>query len=273
MQSPKLILVHVDSSSQTPERIRVACRLAETFKAEVVALPCVTPALMRYPLALEGSAGAIAIMQDCDKDFRHKAYNNFLTASAGSSRIRWQEPLAGSPSGFKREALYADLIVLGQRDPEGPESGELPADFVPALLIESGKPALILPFTGPVWPLGQNVLVAWKETREAARAVSAALPWLREATTVHVVCQGPEAHTAIAALQKYLKSEGITAVPHQSSMEDRDAGGDLLSLSADLGADLLVMGCYGHSRSREWALGGASTQILKSMTLPVLMVH
>ncbi|MES2399918.1 MAG: universal stress protein [Pseudomonadota bacterium] len=273
MQTPKSILLHLDSSAHTSERIRLARQIAENFGAQVTGMPCTMPALMRYPFAMEGAAEAVAIMEDLDKDFRDKLHATFMKASAGSPHLKWVEPLADAPWGFASRALYADLMILGQRDPGDPAASELPTDFLPSLLVDSGRPALILPFIGAAGPIGKTVLVAWKETREAAHAVSAALPWLAVADQVHVVCYGESAEVPLQALQMYLKTQGISAKLHPGGPEQGDAGSNLLSMAADLGADLLVMGCYGHSRTREWVLGGATRTILQSMTLPVLMSH
>lgn len=273
MQNPRSILLHLDSSPRAAERVKVARQLAEAFDAEVTGAPCTMSALMRYPFALEGAAEAVAIMQDLDKECRDKAYATFMKGSEGSTRMHWTEPASDAPWGFARRALYADLMVLGQRDADDPQASELPVDFLPSLLVESGKPALILPYAGPVSPIGQTVLVAWKETRESARAVSAALPWLRTARRVDLVSYGEDAGKALHDLQAYLKIEGVQATAHPGGPETGDAGANLLSLTSDLGSDLLVMGCYGHSRAREWVLGGVTRSILESMTLPVLMSH
>ncbi len=273
MQTPKSILLHLDSSAHTGARIKVARLIAENFGAQVTCMPCTLPALMRYPFALEGAAEAVAILEELDKEFRDKAHATFMAASAGSPHLTWVEPLKDAPWGFAQRALYADLTILGQRDSSDAAAAELPTDFLPSLLIESGRPALILPFIGVADTVGKTVLVAWKETREAARAVSAALPWLVSANQVHVVCYGDSADIPLQALQVYLKTQGVSAKLHPGGPEQGDAGSNLLSMAADLGADLLVMGCYGHSRTREWVLGGATRDILQSMTLPVLMSH
>ncbi len=273
MQTPQSILLHLDSSARTVERVKVARLVADAFDGQVVGMPCTLSALMRYPFALEGAAEAAAIMQDLDKSCRDKAHEAFVKGSEGSARMQWAEPMSDAPWGFARRALYADLLILGQRDPDDNASSELPADFLPSLLVESGKPALVLPYAGPIAPIGRTALVAWKETREAARAVSAALPWLRAAQQVHLVCYDDEAETALSALRAYLKVQGVESKAHPSGPESGDAGANLLSVAADLGADLLVMGCYGHSRAREWVLGGVTRSILESMTLPVLMSH
>lgn len=273
MQTPKTILLHLDSSARATERARVARQLAEVFDAEVTGLPCTMSALMRYPYALEGAAEAVAIMQSLDKDCRDKAHASFAAAAAGSPRMHWAEPMSDAPWGFARRALYADLLVLGQRDGDDPEAGELPVDFVPSLLVECGKPALVLPYAGAIGPVGRTVLIAWKETRESARAVAAALPWLTRAQSVHAVSYGEAADASLRSLQGYLKAQGVSVTLHSGGPEKGNAGENLLSTAADLSADLLVMGCYGHSRAREWVLGGATRSILQSMTLPVLMSH
>ncbi|MGO4392389.1 universal stress protein [Variovorax sp. M-6] len=273
MQTPKTILLHLDGSARTAERVKVARQLAEAFDAEVTGLPCTISALMRYPYALEGAAEAMAIMQELDKECRGKAHATFMAAGGGSPRLHWAEPMSDAPWGFARRALYADLLILGQRDGDDPAAAELPPDFLPSVLVESGRPALVLPYAGPVAPIGRTVLVAWKESREAARAVSAALPWMKRAESVHAVSYGEAADASLHGLQDYLKGQGVSVSVHSGGPEGSDAGEHLLSRAADMGADLLVMGCYGHSRAREWVWGGATRSILQSMTLPVLMSH
>lgn len=274
MQTPRSILLHLDSSARAVERIRLARQLAEAFDAEVTAQPCTLSSLMRYPFALEGAAEAMSIMQSLDKDARDRMHAAFVAQSAGSQRMRWREPMADAPWGFARRALYADLVVMGQRDRNDPFDAELPADFLTSVLVESGRPALVLPCVGPVAPIGRTVLVAWKETRESARAVTASLPWLRTAARVHAVSYGGEAEASLERLRGYLRAQGIAEPTlHAGDRDEGDVGNRLLSLAADLGADLLVMGCYGHSRAREWVMGGATLSMLQSMTLPVLMSH
>ncbi|MDH6169150.1 nucleotide-binding universal stress UspA family protein [Variovorax boronicumulans] len=274
MLTPKSILLHLDGSARTVERIQLARQLAETFDAEVAGLPCTLSALMRYPFSIEAAAEAVAIMQEIDKAAHDRMQATFAAHSAGSQRMHWAEPESDGPWGFARRALYADLMILGQRDRNDPMDGELPGDFLASTLVQSGRPALVLPYAGPVGPIGRNVLVAWKETRESARAVTAALPWLRKAPRVHAVAYGEDAEASLERLQDYLRMQGVQNItPHAGGNKDDDVGNKLLSFAADLGSDLLVMGCYGHSRAREWVLGGATLSILQWMTLPVLMSH
>jgi nucleotide-binding universal stress UspA family protein len=273
MQTPRSILLHIDSSAQSAARVAIARQLAEDFDAEVIAQPCILTSLARYPYAVDGAAAAVELLVSLDKEVLDTAHANFLRAAAGSQRLQWAEPLADGPWGFARRALYADLMILGQREEDDPSSGELPADFLPSVLVESGRPALILPYAGHVGSIGSTVLLAWKETREAARAVSCALPWLRRARQVHVIAYGEGMDDSLRALERYLTAQGVSATIHAGGVDERDVGNALLSRAADVSADLLVMGSYGHSRAREWVLGGATRTILQTMTLPVLMSH
>jgi len=124
--------------------------------------------------------------------------------------------------------------------------------------------------------VGETVVIAWKPTREAARAVSAAVPLLQRARRVHVLSWNQEEDGIGGGrldLDGYLKLRGIEPAWHREDREPDFLGELLLTRAFDLNADLLVMGCYGHSRAREWVLGGTSRTVLQSMTLPVLMAH
>ena len=276
MQVPKSILLHLDSSASSAVRAQAARFVAEAFAAEVTALYCIIPALMRYPYSLESTATVVADLQRLDDDRKAKTKERFEEVRRSSERLRWEE--SGAPWSFGHRALYADLIILGrqwtrQEQADNPGSDDVPFDFVPHVLVSSGRPALIIPPSGLSDPMGDAVLVAWKETRESARAVAAALPWLRRARSVHIACYDADSQANLPRLQKQLEAQGVTAKFHQGDSGGREVGEFLLSLASDLGADLLVMGCYGHSRSFEWVLGGATRTILHSTTVPVLMVH
>jgi nucleotide-binding universal stress UspA family protein len=152
----------------------------------------------------------------------------------------------------------------------------VPADFVACVLAESGRPALVLPYAGRFEAVGRHALVAWKPSPTAARALAGALPLLRQADRVTVLEWGArESDCRGAALDigAYLELQGIQAALERQAAEPPEVGELLLSRAADLGADLLVMGCYGHGRMRELVLGGATRTVLQSMTLPVLMCH
>jgi nucleotide-binding universal stress UspA family protein len=173
-------------------------------------------------------------------------------------------------------ARYADLAVVGQEEPDAltPQRG-LPEGVV----LDIGRPVLIVPYIGAQSTIGENILVAWNTSREATRAITDALPILERAKNVTVMAFNPEVgsdkHGDIpsADIALWLARHGVKAEAKQAYASDIDTGNALLSSAADLGSDLLVMGAYGHSRLRELVLGGATRQILGAMTVPVLMSH
>ncbi|MEO8805053.1 MAG: universal stress protein [Burkholderiaceae bacterium] len=272
----KSILVHLDASPRAAVRLALAQDLARQHGAELTALYGVLPALLATPwLAGEAMAYAASMLADLDREQATRARSTFDQA-AGRGKLGWVDASSTPYPSLLQHALTHDLVVMGQADAKDALTGGLPPDLVPSLITDSGKPTLVLPYVGSFEAVAADVLLAWKPTREAARAVAASLPWLRQAARVHVASR-PEGDEVDAdrgaALAHWLRLHGVTApiVPHQ--LGSGEVGEALLSLAADTNAGLLVMGCYGHSRAREWVLGGASRVVLGSMTLPVLMVH
>jgi nucleotide-binding universal stress UspA family protein len=144
-------------------------------------------------------------------------------------------------------------------------------------VLAAGRPVVILPSVGTFATLGRRILVAWNPSREATRAVTDAIPLLRLADLVHVMAVNPKAteHGTVAGadIGLYLARHGVRVEIKTDHGAEIDVGNELLSRAADLDADLIVMGGYGHSRLKEWVLGGATRTILESMTVPVLMSH
>ena len=273
MQTPKSILLHLDNSAAAPARVALARELAEEWNAEVTGVFAVTPYMLRLPMPIEGAAAALNVIEQTDREARESARKMFAAASAGSPLLEWSDADLDPIADFKRRALYCDLMVLGQHNGDDPLASEVPPNFLSDLLIGSGKPGLIVPYAGSYSTPARNVLVAWKATRESARALAASLPWLHHARRVHVATLGGEKDALARDLLPYLVAQGITATVHAEVENEVPFGERILSLAADLGADMLVMGCYGHSRAREWVLGGATRSILSTMTVPVLMAH
>jgi nucleotide-binding universal stress UspA family protein len=277
----KSILLHLDASPRSAVRLEVARSVAQQHDASVNGLFAVSSNFVEMPFAMVESAeaGAIVIKLDAERRERALAQFNRPTPGAGPS-VSWNE-LGSEPViwGFTQQAFYTDLLVLGQHEAGSPTARDVPADFVESVLIGSGKPALVIPYAGPVETVGRNVLVAWSPSRESARALNAALPWLQRAQQVHLVAWNEEPPAPQAAsqqrvqIEQYLALHGVKATQHWYSDGAGTPGDRLLSLAADLGSDLLVMGCYGHSRARELVLGGTTRTVLKCMTIPVLMAH
>ena len=273
------IVVQFHGAPECVPRLQAAVALAEAHEATLQAVYAQTPNYLMYPYAFSLSPEFAPVLVDDEKARRAAAQALFDQRLAGRAHAQWVEEAGEPAQGFSRLALCSDLMVLGQALPRPQSSGALPADFVESVLLTSGKPALVVPYIGAPEKIGRVALVAWKETRESARALSAALPLLQRAERVHVACGGEGkavsgwSEAPPLDVQAYLRRHGVQATMHRESTVSRDLGNLLLSLAADLSADLLVMGCYGHGRAREWVLGGASRTVLESMTLPVLMAH
>ena len=170
----------------------------------------------------------------------------------------------------------SDLVIVGQSEQD--DILAIRDLMTEAVLFESGRPVLAVPYIGPDEAKIRNVIVAWDGRREASRAANEALPLLSKAETVSVVVVGDSAPSARtgepgADLALHLTRHGVNVSVKRISDAGIDVSNALLSHAADSEADLIVMGGYGHSRLREFVLGGATRGILGSMTLPVLMAH
>ena len=273
------VLVHLDPTAGTAHRLAAARELAQRFDAALTALYAATPGFIELPSAPELGPSLAGDLVEIDEQRRAQALKLFEdTMQAPGAPAQWSQtdavPIVAAVS---QQALYADLLVLGQRDPHDPARGVLPRDFVESVVASSGRPAVVIPYVAPVRPLADTIAIAWKETREAGRAVAAAMPLLRQAQQVHVLSWGEEREPPVGGAQlnldTYLRLHGVQATWHHGGPEPWGIGEHILSRSYDLAAGLLVMGCYGHARAREWVLGGASRTILASMTLPVLLAH
>lgn len=273
----KCVLVHLDGSPRCGARLAWAQRLGREEEARVVALFAVAPPLIGMAsYALAPDAMPVQVLYDLRREWHTRALQAFETASVAPATV-WAElgVLDDPVAGFVQQALHADLLVLGQHDPQAAEFFVRPT-FVGDVLVESGRPAIVLPSAGSPADIGRRVMVAWKASAPSARALAAALPLLRRAEEVTVVEWGAQPSGCQGApldVELHLRLHGVQARVEREAEEPRDVGERLLSRAADLDADLLVMGCYGHSRARELVLGGATRTVLRSMTLPVLMCH
>ena len=210
----------------------------------------------------------------CDKEreaFEHAASLRGLSAE-------WRMVGEGLETDPAVHARYVDLTIMGQLDPAGGD-GELLRPRPEHVALASGRPILVVPYAGNFETIGRRALIGWNATREATRAVNDAMPLLMAAEIVTVLTidarGGPDAHGEVpgADISLHLARHGVKTTIERTVSAGIPAGDVLLSRAADLGADLLVMGAYGHSRVRELLLGGATRSILQSMTVPVLMSH
>jgi nucleotide-binding universal stress UspA family protein len=270
------ILVHIDALPRSGVRLELARTLAQRLDATVTALYAVMPSVLQVTVPFPESGGFIpeTLQLDAQRREQARALVDAVQASWGAERaapLRWAEvsPLQTLLPRVVREALCHDWVVLGQVDAADPAGAGVPADFVEWGGVDSGRPVLGLPRAGHFAHVGRRVLIAWKPTREASLALSAVLPLLQPDAQVRVVGWGCDP----TEVRPLLNRHGIEATYSHEGPDTGRAGEAMLSRAADFGADLLVMGCYGHARARELVLGGATRTVLAAMTLPVLMAH
>jgi nucleotide-binding universal stress UspA family protein len=273
-------IVQVDDNEQSDRRIRVAARLARLHDAELQGV-YVTPAREMTPFAS-------AIMPDSVVENRlrdtgeaqARAEQRFRAGAAAEqlAAVSWSAPAGPALDAAVLHARRADIVVAGQPLPEDERAGFM-SDLLYELLMQAGRPLLVVPHSGDYPVVGQQVLIAWKETRESARAVSDALPLLKRAEKVVVmpVSSPGDSYSGDAqsgaGIVAWLALHGITAKVRAEVADDIDIGNLLLSRAADLATDLLVMGAYSRARLAERVAGGVTRVILESMTVPVLMSH
>ncbi|MES2759313.1 MAG: universal stress protein [Pseudomonadota bacterium] len=278
----KTILVHVDGSRHVDGRIEIAARLAALHDAHLVGLALTDlPQVFYDPMMFNPVELTLDPLLQAPRQRAADALDNFTQTArqfhSGSIETRLEEN--ESALGVSLQARYADLVVLGQYDAEDADASAN-ADFAKIVIMEGGVPVLMVPFASAVANTGRRALVSWNASKQAVRAVHYALPLLQRASQVDVAVFDPQTLPAGQRavpdedIIEFLARHGIKAnVKRQVTAGDIDIGNALLSLATDLGSDLLVMGCYGHTRLREVLLGGVSRAIFRSMTLPVLMAH
>ncbi|HEY9103501.1 universal stress protein [Chitinimonas sp.] len=273
------ILVHVDSGPHVEARVRYALQLADSYNAHLTGVFVATSAYLA-PLGPDAAAAEVyySINQDLEKDAAAARIRFEQWTQAYRERSSWQQHIGLPAAGLSLSARYHDLLVLGQTEPGVPVDG-LPVDLVQSVVLGSGRPALVLPYAGEAHLARQHALVAWNGSREATRALTDALPLLRRSAKVTVLTIspdiGPDGHGEQpgADIALYLARHDVKVTVAQDVGIGRDIGASLLSWSADHGVDLIVMGLYGHSRLREFIMGGASRTMLNTMTVPVFMSH
>lgn len=176
-----------------------------------------------------------------------------------------------------QRGLYADLIVLGRDESNN--------SIVDKIILTASCPTLLLPTSKTSNGVFDNVIVAWKNTREAARALHDTLPLLHSASDITIVTFGEPDDQEKHSLNSYLKSHGINVSINQQSLKsfpaerslisdiDASIGDRLLTFSKEEGRDLIIMGAYGHSRLSEAVLSGVTHQVSRNAEIPVLMSH
>jgi nucleotide-binding universal stress UspA family protein len=182
--------------------------------------------------------------------------------------------VAGAADMFARIARRFDLAIVGQAEPDKYPPEDL---IVEGALFEAGRPVIVVPYIQRGGLKLDRVMACWDGSRPSARAIADAMPLLQKAKNVQVVIvaneRGKQDEVPGADMGQHLARHGLKVEVKRITAGDVDVGNTLLSHAADSSADFIVMGGYGHSRLREFVLGGVTRTILSAMTVPALMSH
>ncbi len=278
--SYKTILMHCNDKRRIAPLMAATANIAEKFKAHLLALSVTPP-----PIVAVDGPGVPPTIIHAHRE-RYRADNPFMksafeaAASGRAFTAEWREDEAdtfGVAKCIMPYARTADLVVASQTDADW--FGSVTLDVPDRLAIESGRPTLIIPHEDVHDRPCEKVLVAWNARREATRAVFDALPLLKAAKDVRVVWVNPQLEREdaqdlpTAEICATLARHGVHCQAAEAVATSAGVGDTLLACAKDFDADLLVMGCYGHTRLREFVFGGASRHVLNHMSLPVLMSH
>ena len=274
----RTVLVHVDNLTGAAERTRFAIALAREFEAMLIGL---TAGLPRLPMEVYADGfGSIAVgpeytefdRKHVEAEFGVIAANFKKATEASGLETDWRAVFEAPSVAVMRAASAADLVVVGSGDQS------LLGDFVSPsagdIVLHTGRPILVVP-AGRDRMSVKNVVVAWKATSEAQRAVADALPFMKRAASVLIVGvnEGDGAAPDLGDTQGFLRRHGITA---RTQVIQRDAGSvadQIIEFATKGQADLIVAGAYGHTRVREWIFGGVTRALLTRSPIPCLFSH
>jgi nucleotide-binding universal stress UspA family protein len=274
----KDLVVNLAVGTDRDRAAQFAISIAAAFQAHIAGIafaydPAITPTVM------DGlSAGWIDAQRAENLAAAQTAVDRFEEAvrreGVSAEHRIIESGLGAAPNSFARIARHFDLSVVGQTAPDI----ALPEDLlIEAALFESGRPTVVVPYIQTDDIKLNHVLVCWDHGRNAARAVADALPLLARSKKVEIVIvtrhDGKPNDLPGAGIAEHLARHGLNVELRRLIAADLDVANAVLSYAADVGADFIVMGGYGHSRLREFVLGGATYGMLQSMTVPVLMAH
>ena len=273
------IVVYVDSAEVTKARVGFAVALAKEHGAHLIGVAFAPTALLPLYGADVGFADMSEVMESVKAQGAKalQAFEACAKAEGVSAEARLMQGMSEEfPHDFAHAARHADLAILGQPRDGDPLIGQYA--LVERCLFASGRPVIIVPAVPDKPALDGTVVAAWDGSAEASRAINDALTFLKPAARVVLVVgvaggqddeQAPQTDDMMAHLQRH----GVTSEALRVKIGEGDVGRLLLATAKGLGADLMVMGAFHHSRWREFILGGVTLTVLEQATILLFMAH
>lgn len=275
------IAVHLSADDGCQRRLDVAIKLATTHKAELMGV---------YPFDTTPQPGfsgtafpreITKMIQDrlvSDREETKRLFEE-QTKAAGVT-ASWRMPRGPVDEVLALHARYSRLLIMSKAEDRQSTASPITTNLPETVIMSAGRPVLMVPTVGSLDTIGQRVLFCWDQRREASRAFMDAAPLLRNAKELVVLGIDEDTnHLRNMDIQEDDFAKLCKAVGYPDpkvllrSSTGIGVGNVILNTSTDHGSDLIVMGAYGHSRMRQWIMGGASKTLLSSMTVPVLLSH
>lgn len=274
------IAIHLNHDSGCKRRLRAAIQLASEHKAELIGIyPDEQAASYLYEDTVMPEE-VHKILRNKVAEARNEIQRLFIhETSAAGVKAHWRTPQGPAEESLALHARYCDLLIMSKASDK-----DTVASFIPnlpeAVVMAAGRPVLMIPAAGEVLPIGRRVLFCWDQRRESARAFSDAAPILQACSELVVLTIDPQPENLRKKdlrendFADYCASLGYPK-PREVFKDSTGigVGNVILNSATDHGSDLIIMGAYGHSRMRQWIMGGASRTLFSSMTVPVLLAH
>ena len=275
----KDIVVNLSLRDSQDVAMDFAVSAAAAFDAHLAGIAFVYEPIIPVMMDMYGMPADVIEAQRSESEKAAKAavdrFDQAARRAAISAAARTLDaPVANAPGLFAQIARRFDLSVVGQPEPDKPALDTL---IVEAALFDAGRPVLVVPYIQRAPLKLDHIILGWDGSRSAARAAADAMPFLLRAKLVEVVMVASEPAKSDempgADIAHHLARHGAKVELKRIVTTETDVASTILSHAADTSADFLAMGGYGHSRLREFILGGVTRGILASMTLPTLLSH
>jgi nucleotide-binding universal stress UspA family protein len=269
-------MVHLNLEHPNEAALRVTGELAGTFKAQVIGVAAGFP---NAPVHADGMK-ATSVLEADYKRLQHdieRCESRFRQAMAPLGHpLQWRSDMANAAEFLASEARAADLVIVGRHPDVSTLLPHQSLDIGDAVM-RAGRPMLLVP-AGQTGLALDRIMIAWKDTAEARRAIAAALPLLKRAKDVQIVeivdndGEKRDAARHVADVAAWLQQHGIKAAA-TTELSAGNAGSHLDLLAAQNRADVVIAGAYGHSRLREWAFGGVTRHFIHAAKTCTLLMH
>lgn len=263
----KNMIVHLDSAPRALDRLDIAIDLAKRFDARLVGVYGEVDSSLLRSAEEETKAAYAKLKETFEARVAESGVRGVMRSLVHGNHHQVNQIVIDA-------TRRADLCIVGQSDREAKDS-RAPSDLVEQVVVNAGRPVLVIPYVGEIKSVGRRTLIAWNGGRESARAANDAIPLMKDGDKAVVMAMNPQGMPPLdgSGLCDHLSCHGIDAEREILEVRDIGVADYVLSHCTDMGADLLVMGAFGHYGFPHMLRGGVTRDLLSQMTVPVLLSH